>query len=145
VPRLEIITTGGDDCEAEREQWDDGNNVLAVAPALIVEEKQLDEIVSTIREVLTALDATKALDLLSREKVDAVVTDLMMPRIDGREFVRQLRSDPKTRDLPVIMVTAYGSDEAAEAGLRDGASLFLAKPLDLALLATVLRMSSRSD
>jgi CheY-like chemotaxis protein len=96
-------------------------------------------------DVLTALDATKALDLLSREKVDAVVTDLMMPRIDGRELVRQLRSDPKTRDLPVIMVTAYGSDEAAEAGLRDGASLFLAKPLDLALLATVLRMSSRSD
>jgi len=96
-------------------------------------------------DVLTALDATKALDLLSREKVDAVVTDLMMPRIDGREFVRQLRSDPSTRDLPVIMVTAYGSDEAAEAGLRDGASLFLAKPLDLALLATVLRMAGRTD
>jgi CheY-like chemotaxis protein len=96
-------------------------------------------------DVLTALDATKALDLLSREKVDAVVTDLMMPRIDGRELVRQLRADPKTRDLPVIMVTAYGSDEAAEAGLRDGASLFLAKPLDLTLLATVLRLASRSD
>jgi CheY-like chemotaxis protein len=96
-------------------------------------------------DVLTALDATKALDLLSHEKVDAVVTDLMMPRIDGRELVRQLRADPKTRDLPVIMVTAYGSDEAAEAGLRDGASLFLAKPLDLTLLATVLRMASRSD
>ncbi len=96
-------------------------------------------------EVITALDAGKALELLASEKVDAVVTDLMMPRIDGRELVRQLRSDPKTRDLPVIMVTAYGSDEVAEAGLRDGASLFLAKPLDLSLLATVLRMSSRGD
>jgi CheY-like chemotaxis protein len=96
-------------------------------------------------DVVTALDAGTALQLLASEKVDAVVTDLMMPRIDGRELVRQLRGDPKTRDLPVIMVTAYGSDEAAEAGLRDGASLFLAKPLDLTLLATVLRMASRAE
>jgi CheY-like chemotaxis protein len=96
-------------------------------------------------DVITALDAAKALKLLASEKVDAIVTDLMMPRIDGRELVRQLRSDPKTRDLPVIMVTAYGSDEAAEAGLRDGASLFLAKPLDLTLLATVLRMACPAD
>jgi CheY-like chemotaxis protein len=96
-------------------------------------------------DVVTALDAATALKMLASEKVDAVVTDLMMPRIDGRELVRQLRAEPKTRDLPVIMVTAYGSDEAAEAGLRSGASLFLAKPLDLTLLATVLRMSSRAD
>jgi CheY-like chemotaxis protein len=92
-------------------------------------------------QVQTAPDAQEALELLGRAEFDLVITDLMMPRMDGRELVRRLRLDPKTRALPVIIMTAYPSDESADASLRDGASFFLPKPLDLEALATLIHFA----
>ena len=70
-----------------------------------------------------------------------MITDLVMPEVDGRELLRRLRGDPKTVALPVIIMTATPSDAAAEATLREGASLFLAKPIDLDALATLIRFA----
>ena len=92
-------------------------------------------------EVVTAGDAQEALDIAGREPLGAVITDLMMPHMDGRELVRRLRALPALRDLPIIMITAYPSDAAADETLRLGASFFLPKPLDLEALATLLRFS----
>ena len=95
-------------------------------------------------EVSTALDALQALAVLDSDKVDAVVTDLMMPHLDGRELVRRIRANPKTHDIPVILITAYYRDEVVDAVLREGASLFLPKPIDLPMLATMLRFAGES-
>ncbi len=95
-------------------------------------------------EVSTALDALQALAVLDADKVDAVVTDLMMPHLDGRELVRRIRANPKTHDIPVILITAYYRDEVVDAVLREGASLFLPKPIDLPMLATMLRFAGES-
>lgn len=92
-------------------------------------------------EVLTAADAPAALDIAGRESLDAVITDLMMPQMDGRELVRRLRALPALRDVPIIMITAYPSDAAADETLRLGASFFLPKPIDLEALATLIRFS----
>ncbi len=91
--------------------------------------------------VETAADALEGLAQIEGATFDLVITDLMMPRMDGRELVRRLRLEPRTRELPVIIMTAYPSDEAADATLRDGASFFLPKPLDLEALATLIRFA----
>ena len=92
-------------------------------------------------EVFTAFDALQALDFVERDRIDLVISDLMMPHMDGRALVRQLRRDPKTRNLPIIMITAFPGDDAADRSLRDGASFFLSKPLDLEALATLIHFA----
>jgi two-component system cell cycle response regulator len=92
-------------------------------------------------EVSTALDALQAIAILDSENVDAVVTDLMMPHLDGRELVRRIRANPRTHDIPIILITAYYSDDTVDVVLREGASLYLPKPIDLPMLATMLRFA----
>jgi CheY-like chemotaxis protein len=92
-------------------------------------------------EVETAGDALKALEQVEKTPFDLIITDLMMPHMDGRELVRRLRIEPKTRELPIIMMTAYPSDHSADASLREGASFFLPKPLDLDALATLIHFA----
>lgn len=92
-------------------------------------------------EVTTASDPVQGLEKVAAADFDMVITDLMMPHMDGREFVRRLRLEPKSRDLPVIIMTAYPSDEGADQSLRDGAAFFLPKPLDLDALATLIRFA----
>lgn len=74
----------------------------------------------------TALSATDGLDLMSRTKYDIVVTDLMMPNVDGLEFtdrVRQLESEAR-----VIMITGYATMRTALQALRRSAFDYIAKP-----------------
>jgi CheY-like chemotaxis protein len=56
--------------------------------------------------VLTAVDGLAALDLLAEQAVDLVVTDAMMPRVDGPNLVRRMRDDPRTRGIAVILMSA---------------------------------------
>ncbi len=92
-------------------------------------------------EVFTAFDTLQAIAILDAEKIDAVVTDLMMPHLDGRELVRRIRANPKTHGIPVILMTAYYRDDTVDAVLREGASLYLPKPVDLPMLSTMLRFA----
>jgi CheY-like chemotaxis protein len=94
-------------------------------------------------EVVTALDALQATAILDGELVQAVVTDLTMPRFGGRELVRRIRSDPRVCHIPVILITAFFDDDTIDTVLREGASLFLPKPLDLHMLSTLLKFSEQ--
>lgn len=77
-----------------------------------------------------------ALERLGTETFDAVVCDLVMPDGDGLSVVRAVReSDP---DLPIILMTAQGSVEAAVSAIADGASDFIAKPFEVAAVAAML-------
>jgi len=80
-------------------------------------------------EVAEAGDGREALELLPRVGPDVVITDLRMPKMDGRELLREIRQiNP---EIGVLIVTAYGTVEDAVACLKDGASDYLLKPLDL--------------
>jgi uncharacterized protein (TIGR02266 family) len=79
-------------------------------------------------EVTVAKDGFDALQRLAREEFSLVVTDLYMPVLDGFEFIRKLRADPRTRDLPVVAISAGGL-EAQEGARSAGASVFLRKPV----------------
>ena len=79
-------------------------------------------------KVLIAPDGVKGLALAQRELPSLIVTDLMMPGLDGRELTRALRADPRTRHIPIIMLTARGDLEDRVAGLETGVNAYLTKP-----------------
>jgi len=93
-------------------------------------------------DVCTAPDGRQALDVLKREPIDAVLTDWMMPEMDGIELVRRIRAEIRPAPV-VIMITALNSDDAREHALQVGADAYLAKPFSLdevlAVLANCLR------
>ncbi|MCX4390636.1 SpoIIE family protein phosphatase [Micromonospora peucetia] len=78
--------------------------------------------------VVTAVDGREALDRIAERVPDLVLTDVMMPRLDGFGLVRALRADRRTAGLPIIVLSARAGEEAAVEGLRTGADDYLAKP-----------------
>ena len=78
--------------------------------------------------VLAATSGREALELISRERPDLILLDIMMPEMDGYEVCRRLRSDPATRALPIVMITASGDQEKLKA-LEAGADDFIATRL----------------
>ncbi|WP_231839540.1 ATP-binding protein [Blastococcus saxobsidens] len=95
--------------------------------------------------VRTAANGEEALAAVAERAPDLVLTDVMMPRIDGFELLRRLRADPATRGIPVIMLTARAGQEASVEGLEVGADDYLAKPFRSAeLLARVRVVLERS-
>jgi signal transduction histidine kinase/CheY-like chemotaxis protein len=82
-------------------------------------------------EVRTASNGELALQLVRLASPDLLLTDLVMPVIDGIETVRVLRSDPGNRALPVIAMSASASDYTSEEALQAGCQVFLSKPLRL--------------
>jgi signal transduction histidine kinase len=112
--------------------------------ALVVEDSpQIVRLVhmSLRREfkVLAAPDGLKGLELAVREQPSLIVTDLMMPGIDGLELVRRLREDHRTRHIPVIMLTARGELDDRVKGIETGASAYLTKPFSPKELITCAR------
>ncbi len=82
-------------------------------------------------EVHLAEDGQQALDLLAGgTAVDLVVLDVMMPVKDGLTTLRELRADPATAGIPVIMLTARAQDRDARAGIEAGADHYMTKPFD---------------
>lgn len=79
-------------------------------------------------EVITANNGKTALEKVTSEKPDLILLDVMMPDIDGFDVVRNLRSNPDSGDIPVIMFTAKSQVEDKITGLEAGADVYLTKP-----------------
>lgn len=98
-------------------------------------------------QVILASNGEQAIELATSERPKAIILDVKMPGIDGVETCRRLRKEEKTRFIPVIMVTAFGSTktEAFDAGADD----LINKPFNLADLAvrvkSLLRIGHLSD
>ncbi len=100
---------------------------------LVVDDSPLTrELISSLLEavgyhIVNARDGVDALDRLSKETVDMVVTDLEMPRMDGLELTRKLKGHSSLRTLPVIIVTTRGGDVDRRKGMEAGADGYIAK------------------
>ncbi|MCE5239824.1 response regulator [bacterium] len=81
-------------------------------------------------EVLTAFDGVEALEKVKNEMPDMVVLDVMMPRMDGFEVLKNLQSDPRFQNIPVIMLTAKAQDADIFKGWASGVSSYLTKPFN---------------
>ena len=89
-------------------------------------------------DVVTAPDGPSALELAHSEAPDLILSDVMMPGMDGFELCRRLKSDPETSHIPLVMVTALSDVSDRVRGLEAGADDFLTKPVnDIALFARV--------
>ncbi|MEU3842120.1 response regulator [Streptomyces sp. NPDC028635] len=89
-------------------------------------------------EVVTAADGAECLDVVHEVQPDLVTLDVVMPRLDGLRTVARLRADPRTRDLPVAIVSACPEYEV-DAGLDVRVDAFLAKPFEPHELIRVVR------
>ncbi len=87
-------------------------------------------------QVETACDGVDALEKVSREIPDLILLDVMMPRMSGFEACRKLKSDPETRDVPIIMVTALNELGDIERGVESGTDDFITKPVNRLELVT---------
>ncbi len=81
-------------------------------------------------ETLCALNVQDALGLIRKTKPSLILSDLSMPGIDGLEFCRMLKSNPKTRDIPFVFITVLNSGEEKERAFNAGAVDYIPKPFE---------------
>jgi CheY-like chemotaxis protein len=81
--------------------------------------------------VLTARNGEEALETIARQRPVLIITDILMPKMDGYAFVQKLRLNPDTRAIPVVFLSAtYVTPEDKEFALSLGAARFMEKPID---------------
>src|ERR1700687_5603341 len=114
------------------------------ARVLVVDDVELNvklleaKLSSEYFEVIVADNGPAALELAETEMPDIILLDVMMPLMDGFEVCRRLKANPRTADVPVVMVTALSDVADRLRGLESGADEFLTKPVnDTALFARV--------
>jgi CheY-like chemotaxis protein len=90
-------------------------------------------------EVLTAEDGEKGCEMAAAERPDIVLMDLEMPGIDGWEATRRLKSNPDTRNIPVIALSAHALAGSREKALAAGCDEFDTKPVEFDRLVATLR------
>jgi signal transduction histidine kinase/ligand-binding sensor domain-containing protein/DNA-binding response OmpR family regulator len=87
-------------------------------------------------QVLEAENGLEGWNISLKTIPDIIISDVMMPDMDGFEFCRKVRKDERTSHIPIILVTALGSREHEIEGLSQGADDYITKPFDLAILQT---------
>lgn len=99
--------------------------------------------------VSVAVDGEQALAAVERERPDLVLLDIVMPKIDGYEVCRRLKTDPLTRLIPVVLVTGLTETDSRIRGLQVGADDFMSKPFIVpemrARVASLLRLKRYTD
>ena len=85
----------------------------------------------TQANITEAFDGEDALNKVRNQNFDLVLTDIRMPRMDGLDFIRAVRSEMSDRVLPIIIISTKGADEDVKLGMSLGASGYLSKPISM--------------
>src|SRR4030043_616289 len=91
-------------------------------------------------EVTEAADGEQAIEQLGGDAFDLLICDILMPKKDGWEVIKEVKSDPKTKDIPVIVLTAKNEDTDMFRGYDMGANYYMTKPFTKSQLLYGLRM-----
>ncbi len=94
--------------------------------------------------VLSAGDGAEALEVLQSEPVDVILLDIMMPRVDGWMALMEIRNNPLTADIPVIMLTAKTQDLAKILAFKQGVQQYVTKPFNLMELSARVTSLTRN-
>jgi putative two-component system response regulator len=129
---------------------DDGGPHILVVDDLPANTGILQELLSDEGyRVSTAVDGESALEAVNRDRPDLVLLDVLMPKVDGYEVCRRLKSNPATRLIPVVLVTGLTDTDSRIRGLEVGADDFMSKPFIIpemrARVASLLRIKRYTD
>lgn len=110
---------------------------------VVDDERGFCDVITVILEsqgyqVHKAHHANDAFGLLDETKPDLILTDMMMPEIDGVGLIKRLRETPAWADIPVVMVSAYSEPEIRENAFEAGATAFISKPFSASELRSTV-------
>ncbi|MCC8018484.1 MAG: response regulator [Rikenellaceae bacterium] len=134
---------GAAETVTEHSVGSDTQSVEPELPTILIAEDncQLREFLRSIFDeayrVLEAPDGAAALDICRRDRVDLVISDVLMPRMDGYNFCSAVKNDPDLCHIPVVMLTAKTLEDDHIAGYKSGADAYINKPFN----PEILRMS----
>ncbi len=117
--------------------------ILVVDDEVDIVNLLVDDLTDDGFEVISAHDGAEALEKIYKEQPDVVLLDLMMPVLNGYEVLQELRSNPATANLPVVMLTAVSPTEGEQAALRLGANHYVTKAWEPGTLQAVIRVALR--
>lgn len=111
---------------------------------IIVEDKKelsaflKEALQESFKNVYLAADGEEAVEIISRKHPDIIISDIMMPKMNGYELCKKIKEDMATSHIPVVLLTARGDLDSTTMGYKLGADAYLAKPFDMDLLLTVI-------
>jgi len=133
----------------------DAKDEKSTPMVLVVDDNQqnLELLLAYLEDVdcktVSATDGMRALEIVKDMPPDLILLDVMMPRMSGFEVCRRVKNDPKTADIPVIMVTALNELGDIERAISSGTDDFLSKPINkwelLTRVRTMLRLKHLTD
>ncbi len=91
------------------------------------------------KEVYTAADGKEALDIAGKKMPDIIISDVMMPQMNGYELCSAIKNNLQISTIPVILLTALSEDRHREQGYKSGADIYLTKPFDIPVLLAAIR------
>jgi CheY-like chemotaxis protein len=116
-----------------------------MATILVVEDNELNRDMLSRRlmrrgfQVLLACDGQEGVSIARSKMPDLIIMDMKMPIMDGYEATRQLKTDPKTHDIPIVALTAYAMGGDLEKTLKAGCDDYASKPVDMEPLLEKMR------
>ena len=132
-----LSTLEKDDLNFSNAQWGENNEewetILIVEDNPEVRQIVIDELHSNYN-ILLANNGISGLDLAQNNDVQLIISDVMMPEMDGMEMCKRIKENNLTSHIPVILLTAKASDKAKYAGFDTGADIYLTKPFDSKIL-----------
>ncbi len=129
---LDVIAKRTDESPLSKESKQNGNNFLKKRILIVDDNADMRDYVRKLLEsryeVITANNGKKALDTILNFRPDLVISDIMMPVMDGIELLKAIRADVSLNTLPIILLSARAGEEAKISGLEAGADDYLIKP-----------------
>lgn len=96
-------------------------------------------------DVLVAEDGYAGIEIARTKKPDLIILDIMMPYFNGIEVCKKLKSDYKTKEIPIVFLSVLAQREDIEMGKAAGGEFFLTKPYDPEKLNLIIRMALKQD
>lgn len=124
-------------------------DVKSYTVILVEDESELrnflkDSLKEHFKYIYTAADGKKALEIIYKYYPDIVVSDIMMPHMDGFELCKIMKENSETSHIPIILQTARNESESISAGYEIGADAYVPKPFDVDFLLTIIRNQLRN-
>ena len=128
---IRMKTTSEEDSSLPVENIDEDSYKLLIVEDNVELLMIMQQLLGQRYKITTASNGQEALDIIDNSELDLIVSDVMMPVMDGYELTRQLKANPNTSHLPIILLTARTQDEDRAEALKIGADDYVTKPFKL--------------